>query len=235
MSDPSTTGRWSNTHHDDSLTAEWLDGADRMDRMLAPFGDRMLARADLQPGQIVLDIGCGTGATTLAAWTRVAPGGTVIGVDISARMLHAAQMRAAAVPGHRISFICADAETHPFQPRQADVAVSRFGVGHFGDPAAAFTNIAAGLRVTGRLVVTEWADPNDNEWMTLADRVGARVLPERWPHRAETSHHDTPGAADGLPAALHDAGMSVDRVDRVRDQLRVGDSVPDVLDWFLTL
>src|SRR4051812_17058207 len=87
--------------------------ADRMDRMLAPFGDRMLARAHLQPGQTVLDIGCGTGATTtLAAWASVAPGGSVIGVDISRRMLHAAQLRVTAIPGHRISFICADAQTH---------------------------------------------------------------------------------------------------------------------------
>jgi SAM-dependent methyltransferase len=234
MTDPGT-GRWFSADNDDTLAAEWLDGAERMDRMLAPFGDRMLALADLRPGQTVLDIGCGTGATTLAAWTRVAPSGTVIGVDISRRMLDAAQMRAAAVPGHRISFICADAQTHPFQPGQADVAVSRFGVGHFRDPAAAFTNIAAGLRITGRLVVTEWADPAKNEWMTLADTVAARVLPERRPHRPHTGPHDTPGAADALPAALHEAGMSVDAVDLVRDQLRVGHSVPDVMEWFLTL
>src|SRR3954471_18448859 len=151
--------------------------ADRMGSMLAPFGDRMLARPHLQPGQSVLDIGCGTAATTLAAWTTVAPAGRVIGIDISRRMLHAARLRATAVPGHRISFICADAQTHRFEPGQADVAISRFGVEHFRDPGAAFTNIAAGLRPNGRLVVTEWADPADNEWMTIADAVGARVLP----------------------------------------------------------
>jgi SAM-dependent methyltransferase len=191
MTDPTTNRRWSSTDNDESLAAEWLDGADRMDRMLAPFGDRMLARAALSPGQTVLDIGCGTGATTLAAWTSVAPTGAVIGVDISPRMLHAAQLRATSVPGHRISYIRADAQNHPFQPGQVDVAISRFGVGHFRDPAAAFTNIAAGLRPGGRLVVTEWAGPADNEWMTLADTVGARVLPDRWPHQR--------GPTPGLP------------------------------------
>jgi len=235
MTNPTASNRWSNTDNDDSLTAEWLDGADRMDRMLAPFGDRMLTRADLQPGQTVLDIGCGTGSTTLAAWTSVAPSGTVIGVDISRRMLHAAQLRANSHGPHRISLICTDAQTYPFKPGQADVAISRFGVAHFRDPAAAFANIAAGLRPGGRLVVAEWARAADNDWITLVDAVGARVLPGRWPHHPETSHHDTPEAADALPAALHAAGISVDRVDHVRDQLWVGDSVPDVLDWFHTL
>jgi SAM-dependent methyltransferase len=159
----------------------------------------------------------------------------VIGVDVSRRMLHAAQLRATGIPGHRISFICADAQTRRFEPGWADVAISRFGVGHFRDPAAAFINIAAGLRPNGRLVVTEWADPADNEWMTIADAVGARVLPGRWPQQPQTSHHDTPGAAATLPGALHRAGMSLDTVDYIHDQLRVGDSVPDVLDWFLTL
>src|SRR3954453_12311655 len=165
MTDSTPTGRWFNTDNDDSLDADWLHGADRMDRMLAPFGDRMLARAHLQPGQTVLDIGCGTAATTLAVWTSVAPGGSVIGVDISRRMLHAAQLRVTAIPGHRISFICADAQTHRFEPGRAPggVAAPRRPPppGPLRPPAAPFINTPAGLPPTGRLVITEWADPAD--------------------------------------------------------------------------
>src|SRR3982750_2779695 len=57
----------------DDIGPEWVDGQDRMDRMLAPFGQRLLEAAELEGGHVVLDVGCGTGSTTLAAWQRVAP------------------------------------------------------------------------------------------------------------------------------------------------------------------
>jgi SAM-dependent methyltransferase len=81
---------------------EWIDEQDRTDRMLVPFGTRMLQRASLVPGERVLDIGCGTGATTVDAWRSVAPSGSVIGVDISPMMLSAARARACAAPDANI-------------------------------------------------------------------------------------------------------------------------------------
>lgn len=70
----------------------WVEHVDHFDHMLAPFGDAVLDRLELGPGNRVIDIGCGVGATTLAIAALVAPALTV-GVDISVTMLDAARPR----------------------------------------------------------------------------------------------------------------------------------------------
>ena len=102
--------RW--TRPDERVAAKSIDERDRTDRMLMPFGQRMLDVAALTPGERVLDIGCGSGATTLAAWQRVAPSGSVTGVDISAVMLDLARTRVRDVPNAGITWLEADAETY---------------------------------------------------------------------------------------------------------------------------
>jgi ubiquinone/menaquinone biosynthesis C-methylase UbiE len=218
----------------DELAAEWIDEKDRMDSMLAPFGKRLLAAAQLGCGAAVLDVGCGTGSTTLAAWKRVAPTGMVTGVDIAAVMLATAQRRLDRHdPSSRVRLICADAGTHPFQQGSFDVVLSRFGVGHFADPRAAFDNLRSALRPDGRLVFTEWADRASNEWMTLVEDVARRVLgPLPGHHRPD--HHRQFSTATRLRSTLEEAGFDP-AVTAVRDRVPVGDSVSDVINWFRTL
>ena len=72
----------------------WVAEAERYDSMVGAFGDAMLDAADLRPGERVLDIGCGNGATTIEAARRVGPGGVVVGIDLSAPMLGLARQRA---------------------------------------------------------------------------------------------------------------------------------------------
>jgi ubiquinone/menaquinone biosynthesis C-methylase UbiE len=207
-----------------------------MDRMLAPFGDRMLTNAALSPGQVVLDIGCGTGATTHGAWAQVQPSGAVTGIDISAAMLERAGQRIPAADANAITLVCADAQAHAFQTASVDVAISRFGIAHFADQVAAFTNIARALRPRGRLVFAEWADPADNEWMTLAGSVGERVMPGTWhPAAPGTGHDPTYLTAAGIREVLERAGFTVHALDAIQDRMWVGSDVPDVLGWFATL
>jgi hypothetical protein len=56
-------------------------------------------------------------------------------------------------------------QVYGFTPGAGDVALSRFGVMFFTDPAAGFANIARGLRPRGRLVFVCWQDLADNEWI----------------------------------------------------------------------
>src|SRR5579885_2186445 len=59
----------------------------------------------------------------------------------------------------------ADAQIHPFEAGAFDVAISRTGAMFFGDPVAAFRNIAGALRPGGRLTLLAWQDLPRNEWV----------------------------------------------------------------------
>src|SRR5262245_26866145 len=88
----------------------WVERQDALDRMIGAFGLRALDGAKFAPGESVLDVGCGTGQTTVEIARRVAPNGRVVGLDISRPMLEGARQRpkpAGAVP---IDFREADAQ-----------------------------------------------------------------------------------------------------------------------------
>ena len=70
--------------------ARWVARRAELDAMLVPVRAALLEHAALQPGERVLDIGCGCGATMIAAAEKVGPGGSVLGLDVSAAMLTAA-------------------------------------------------------------------------------------------------------------------------------------------------
>lgn len=80
----------------------------------------VLDRAGIAPGQHVLDIGCGTGTQAIAAHARAQPGGSVVGIDISANMLAAARRKARRA-GLDIELRIADAAELPFDNERFDV------------------------------------------------------------------------------------------------------------------
>jgi SAM-dependent methyltransferase len=153
--------------------AHWLVHEQRYERMLAPFTDHLLTSAGIGRADRVVDIGCGTGSTTRAAG-RVAHDGEALGVDLSAAMLRRAAHRAREEGLTNVRFEHGDAQVHRLAPGAGDVAVSRFGVMFFTDPAAAFANIAGGLRPGGRLVFVCWQNVADNEWIVVLAAAAAR-------------------------------------------------------------
>jgi SAM-dependent methyltransferase len=153
----------------------WASLQDRLDRQLAPLGQRARQALAPRPGERILDIGCGAGQTTLQLAEAVMPGGTVLGVDISRPMLDLARRRAGGMAG--VSFQEADAQTFAFEPASFDAAFSRFGVMFFADPVAAFRNIARALKPGGRLAFVCWRTPQENIFMSLPMAAAASVLP----------------------------------------------------------
>ncbi|MGH8833576.1 MAG: class I SAM-dependent methyltransferase [Actinomycetes bacterium] len=135
-----------------------------------------LDAAQLQPGERVLDVDCGFGASTLDAAERVAPSGRVVGVDISTAMLEPARQRVAADGVDNVELLHADAQVHRFENESFDVIISRFGVMFFDDPQAAFTNLARALRPGGRLAFVCPQDPLKSEWVAVALGAAVAVL-----------------------------------------------------------
>ncbi len=198
----------------------WAAHADQFDAGVRAYHARLLDAAAITATDRVLDIGCGAGQTTRDA-ARRAPRGGALGVDLSGPMLAVARGRARAEGVGNVTFERADAQVHPFEPGGFDVALSRNGCMFFGDPPAAFRNIARAVRGGGRLALAVWQPVARNEWFTsLATALAAgRSLPSPPP--------DAPGPfalgdPDRAGALLTAAGFTDPRFEDVRAPMYFG-------------
>lgn len=123
---------------------------------------------DIGAADRVLDIGCGTGQTTREA-ARLAPAGSVLGVDRSQEMIERARQLTDAAGLGNVQYLCADLERQALPHESFDVAISRFGTMFFEHPLAAFERIRSALRPHGRLVMMVWQPRDRNEWATSID------------------------------------------------------------------
>ena len=149
--------------------------------LLKPVADLVVDRAAFRPGERVIDVGCGSGATTVAFARKVAPSGRVLGVDVSEPMLERA--RHAAPRDLPIEFVRADATVYPFEPAGFDVLASRFGVMFFADPALSFANMHRALKPSGRLVFACWREPRENPFFMAPLQAAYKHVP-RLPQQA---------------------------------------------------
>jgi len=157
----------------------WIAMTDAVEGQLAPVSDVLFAAAALRPGERVLDVGCGTGPSTRQAAALVAPGGSVVGADVSTEMIAAASARPVTDHAAPIEWVVGDVQT--WQPDGApfDVVLSRFGVMFFADPAAAFANLHAQAASGGRLCVAVWAHRPVSPLFDLSLSTALAVLHER--------------------------------------------------------
>lgn len=153
----------------------WVQAQPVLDDMFAPFADHLAQGVPRGAPWKVLDVGCGTGAVSLAIAARLGAGGHCTGLDISAAMVEMARERARSA-AYPVDFIAADAQRHVFAPAGVDHLVSRFGVMFFDDPVQAFTGLRAATRSGGRLHALAWRAPAENAFMTAAERAAAPLL-----------------------------------------------------------
>lgn len=207
----------------------WVARADQRDRVLAPVADALLDAACPSLGSRVLDVGCGCGATTLAAATAVGDRGWATGIDLSAPMLDVARGRATAAALGNTTFVHGDAQTHAFPPGSVDLVIGRFGTMFFADPVAAFTNLRSTLGPSGRLCIATWQPLAANEWLTVP---GAALL----------RHTEMPPTAPGEPgmfaqsepeivtAVLTAAGFADIRIEAHDVTFTLGETVDEAVD-----
>jgi len=153
----------------------WIDNQEHQDQVLRPVSGRLIVAAGAKPGERVIDVGCGCGATTIDFAQRVTPGGEILGLDVSEPMLVRARERAKQDLPAR--FVHADATVHDFAPEWADLIVSRFGVMFFADPARSFANLRNGLRRGGRLAFACWREARQNPFFMVSLREALKHAP----------------------------------------------------------
>jgi len=117
-----------------------------------PVSAGLLAAADLQPGERVLDVACGTGIIARLAAERVGSAGAVSAIDISADMIDVAG--AAPAPAKPVvDWHVGDAASLPFDDEQYDVVTCQMGLMFVEDRAAALAEMRRVLVPDGRVVV----------------------------------------------------------------------------------
>ncbi|KAE9626451.1 methyltransferase domain-containing protein [Parasedimentitalea maritima] len=155
----------------------WVAYEDELNLVFQNVNSELIRRSQPAPGETVLDIGCGTGATGRAFSQHLAPGGTVTGLDISAPLLAQAENRAEESETE-MRYHLLDAQVDAIPGGPFDLVVSRFGVMFFSDPVAAFANIHRHMASDGRLVVAAWAPIADNPWFKIPRDAAVAQLGE---------------------------------------------------------
>jgi ubiquinone/menaquinone biosynthesis C-methylase UbiE len=123
--------------------------------VFGPWAALVVARANLEPGERVLDLACGSGIVARTAAEKVGERGVIVAADLNPGMLAVAQSRPAPA-GATIEWREADAGALPFAGEAFDVVLCQLGLQFFTDRAAGLREMYRVLRPGGRVVVMVW-------------------------------------------------------------------------------
>jgi demethylmenaquinone methyltransferase / 2-methoxy-6-polyprenyl-1,4-benzoquinol methylase len=135
--------------------------------------------AELAPGARALDVATGTGDLALELAGRVAPGGEVLGVDFSTRMLELAREKAAraGAAGAGVRFDMANALALPYADGVFDAATVGFGARNFSELRRGLAEMARVVKPGGRVVVLEITTPQRPPLSTFFELWFDRIVP----------------------------------------------------------
>jgi SAM-dependent methyltransferase len=155
----------------------WVDAQQLLDDLFRPFETLLVDAVFAGRADRVLDVGCGTGSTTLAVARRLGGKGRCVGIDISEPMLAVARARAQQERASA-TFIVGNAQTQAFESESFDMIISRFGVMFFEDSVEAFANLRRAASDKAGLRCITWRSAAENPFMTTAERAAAPLLPD---------------------------------------------------------
>ena len=206
------------------IGAAWAENQVRMDALLEPLTQPLLATLGDVRGRRVLDVGCGCGGTTLAL---AKAGANATGVDVSTPMLELARRRAA-VARLDANFVLADASSHRFE-RRFDALFSRFGVMFFADPVAAFANLRRALETRGAVAYLCWQEVRANPWIAIPLAAARPHLPEPPPMDPRAPGPFAFADRDYVTDFMTRAGFVDVSIDPLESTLSLGASIDEAL------
>lgn len=157
------------------LFDRWVAFREVVTTQLAPFSELALRRCPPEPGDAVLDIGCGLGDTTLRLADLVGTEGRVVGIDAGERFIETARSEAAELGAANVEYIVGDVQVAALGDGY-DYVFSRFGTMFFASPVAALRNVREAMAPGGRLCSIVWRRKLDNDWLHRGELVANRFL-----------------------------------------------------------
>ena len=196
---------------------------------------QVLPSLDVRPGDRVLDVGCGFGDTAIALARRVAPTGSVLGIDCCEAFLEDARTDVATAGVDNLAFIEGDAQAYPFEP-EFDFCFSRFGTQFFENPVAGLKNMRRALKPGGRMTMIVWRTIDDNPWLGTPKEIVIRYLPPP----GEDARSCGPGPfsmadQEMVKKQLEIAGYDDIAFERIDAPLMVGNNAEDAVGFQLAL
>lgn len=190
---------------------------------LRPAQERLLAMADLRPGDRVIEVACGTGLVTWPAAVAVAPSGRIVATDISDRMVARAAEEAARRGFAHVECRRMGAEALDLPDAAFDAALCALGLMYVPDVSAALGEMWRVLVPGGRVVAAVWGARRHCGWADIFPIVESRVRSDVCPLFFSL------GTGDALAHALAAAGFTDVGVARISTLLSYasGDEAAD--------
>lgn len=146
-------------HEWDTVSSGWRTWWETFERSAQVLSDHLIALAQIEPGQRVLDIATGIGEPAVTAARRVGPGGQVVAIDQSPQMLAIARERVAALGLQNIEFRELDAERLDLLEGSFDASLCRWGLMLLPQLVPVLDGVRQRLLPGGRFAASVWSAP----------------------------------------------------------------------------
>ena len=203
---------------------------------LEVHGEEALRTDPPNPGDRVIDIGCGFGDTTRRLAGIIGPDADAVGIDAADRFIEAAEEEAAKASVANARFLVGDLQSYKFE-QTFDYAFARMGTMFFANPVVAMRNLRGAMTPGGRLCMVVWRQKIDNPWLYRAEQVVEQWVTED-PESDELTCGPGPFSmanANTVSDILLNAGFDEIALRRCDRDFRMGKDVDEAVDYVMAL